>query len=64
MTNEAPKNFISIDIVDGENLRLILKSHMMIAFYDITSEDAKQIADGMLDAIEEAKTRETAGENE
>ena len=58
MTNEEPSNFISIDILDGENLRLILKSHQMLAFYDITLEDATQIAGGMLKAVEEVKSRE------
>ena len=61
MTNEEPPtNFISIDIIDKENMRLILKSHNMIAFYDISAEDATQIAGGMLAAVEEAKDRETA----
>ena len=60
MTNEEPPtNFISIDIIDKENMRLILKSHNMIAFYDISAEDATQIAGGMLAAVEEAKDHET-----
>ena len=60
MTNEeTPANFISVDIIDKDNMRLILKSHNMIAFYDISAEDASQIAAGMLAAVEEAKDRET-----
>ena len=60
MTNEEPPaNFISVDIIDKENMRLILKSHNMIAFYDISAEDASQIAAGMLAAVEEAKDHET-----
>jgi|7_EtaG_2_1085326.scaffolds.fasta_scaffold37450_2 hypothetical protein len=60
MTKEKPpSNFISVDIVDKDNMRLILKSHNMIAFYDISAEDASQIAAGMLAAVEEAKDYET-----